>query len=68
MANELKIQYWLRDIERLDREITELIQGARSTKAYSMCMERLRSRNTIAQNLADEGINVPEPPIKGHTL
>lgn len=68
MASELKIQYWLRDIERLDREITELIQGEHTTRAYSMCMERLRSRKSIAQNLADEGIDVPEPPIKGHTL
>lgn len=68
MANEWKIQYWLRDIERLDREITELIQGEHTTRTYSMCMERLRARKSIAQNLADEGIDVPEPPTKGHTL
>lgn len=65
MASELKIQNWLRDIERLDREITDLIQGEHTTRAYSMCMERLRSRNSIAQNLADEGIDVPELPIRG---
>lgn len=65
MANELKIQYWLRDIERLDREISELIAGERNTKAFLMCMEKVRARKAIALNLKEAGIDMPEPPIKG---